>query len=240
MLRSVASKVAWVGRTASMVFGLALVLALVFGVAAMALAAVPGDPFKLGQVNRIDDALTTLIGSRSGAMMAIDNDSTATNARALDLRVEPGRMPMAVNSATKVTNLNADKLDGIDSNDLIKRGRPGSATPQNLNFYSYFMVTTSGVRDFPFGWAKLQTTGVAGQFKVCGNLPGSILTFKYVVYVNGTRSTGTVSANNGCSQVFDAGSGGDFRVSVARAEIFGVPSDSFTNTSYGLYGFSQL
>ena len=31
MLRNTASKVAWVGRTASMVFGLALVMALVFG-----------------------------------------------------------------------------------------------------------------------------------------------------------------------------------------------------------------
>ena len=37
MIRSAASKVAWVGRTASMVFGLALVLALVLGVASMAL-----------------------------------------------------------------------------------------------------------------------------------------------------------------------------------------------------------
>jgi hypothetical protein len=39
MLRSVAAKVAWVGRTAAMVFGLALVLALLFGLASMALAA---------------------------------------------------------------------------------------------------------------------------------------------------------------------------------------------------------
>jgi hypothetical protein len=31
MLKSMASKVAWVGRTASMVFGLALVLALILG-----------------------------------------------------------------------------------------------------------------------------------------------------------------------------------------------------------------
>jgi hypothetical protein len=118
MLRTAAAKIAWVGRTASMVFGLALVLALVLGVATMALAAVPGDPFKLGQVNRIDDALTTLIGSRSGAMMSIDNDSTATNARALDLRVEPNRAPMVVNSDRRVANLNADKLDDKDSTDF--------------------------------------------------------------------------------------------------------------------------
>jgi hypothetical protein len=38
-LRSMASKVAWVGRTASMVFGLALVLALIFGVTSVALSA---------------------------------------------------------------------------------------------------------------------------------------------------------------------------------------------------------
>jgi hypothetical protein len=118
MLRTVASKVAWVGRTASMVFGLALVLALVLGIATMALAAVPGDPFKLGQINRINDALTTLIGSRSGPMMAIDNDSSAANARALDLRVEPNRAPMAVNSDRVVKNLNADKLDGQEPSQI--------------------------------------------------------------------------------------------------------------------------
>ena len=38
MLKGVATKVAWVGRATSMVFGLALVLALLFGVASMALA----------------------------------------------------------------------------------------------------------------------------------------------------------------------------------------------------------
>lgn len=43
MLRSAASKVAWVGRTASMVFGLALVLALIFGVASMAAGATRGN-----------------------------------------------------------------------------------------------------------------------------------------------------------------------------------------------------
>jgi hypothetical protein len=116
MVRSMISKVMWVGRTASMVFGLALVLALVLGIATMALAAVPGDPFKLGQVNRIDDALTTLVGSRNGAMLAVDNDSTATGARALDLRVDEGNTPMRVNAtAGKATNLNADKLDGKES-----------------------------------------------------------------------------------------------------------------------------
>ncbi len=51
MIKTVASKVAWVGRTASMVFGLALVLALVFGVATMALGA-NGQTFILGKLNK--------------------------------------------------------------------------------------------------------------------------------------------------------------------------------------------
>ena len=81
---SVLSKVMWVGRATIFLVGLAVILAL--GVASMAFAAATGDPLRLGQVNRINDALTTLIGSNSGAMMAIDNDSTAAAARALDLR----------------------------------------------------------------------------------------------------------------------------------------------------------
>jgi hypothetical protein len=45
-------------------------------------------------------------------MLVVDNESDAATARALDLRVEAGREPMRVNSDRRVTNLNADKLDG--------------------------------------------------------------------------------------------------------------------------------
>jgi hypothetical protein len=100
--------------------GLAVVLALLFGGATMAFAAATGDPFRLGQVNRINDALTTLIGSNNGAMLAIDNDSTAAAARALDLRVEENRAPMRVNSDRVVTNLNADQVDGQEASDLAE------------------------------------------------------------------------------------------------------------------------
>ncbi len=122
MIRSVAGKVAWVGRTAAMVFGLALVLALVLGVATVALAAVPGDPFELGQTNTINNALTTLTGSNAGgSMLVVDNDSAASGARALDLRVEPGKQPLNVNAeAGKAGNLNADKLDGKGADGLVR------------------------------------------------------------------------------------------------------------------------
>ena len=59
MIRTVASKVAWVGRTASMVFGLALVLALLFGVASMAFAR-DGQSFLLGARN-VASSVSTLV-----------------------------------------------------------------------------------------------------------------------------------------------------------------------------------
>jgi hypothetical protein len=126
VLRSVASKVAWVGRTASMVFGLALVLALVLGVSSAALAALPGDPFKLGQINRVD-RLTTLASTLVGPVLRVDNDGSGS---ALDLRVgDPAAAPttkivapMKVDSQGRVTNLNSDELDGKSASEFLPAG----------------------------------------------------------------------------------------------------------------------
>src|ERR687893_2635993 len=93
MVRSALGKVAWVGRTASMVFGLALVLALVLGVASMAFGA-NGDFFKVGKAN-LASAVSTLTKSGAGP--------------ALSLKVGSGA-PLAVNSTTKIAKLNADRL----------------------------------------------------------------------------------------------------------------------------------
>jgi hypothetical protein len=114
MIRSTISKAMWVGRTTIAGIGLAIALALVLGVATMALAAVPGDPFKLGQVNTIN-AITQLVGDRNGPMLLVDNDSTGDGASALNLQVDWDNSPIKVsaNSGT-ATNLSADKLDGKD------------------------------------------------------------------------------------------------------------------------------
>jgi hypothetical protein len=103
MLGTAVKKVAWVGRTASMVFGLALVMALVLGVATMAMGAT-GSNFLLGQRN-VADAISTLVKQGPGP--------------ALSLVVEANQPPLKVNAAAgKATNLNADKLDGKDSTAL--------------------------------------------------------------------------------------------------------------------------
>jgi hypothetical protein len=121
MLRSATRKVMWVGRATVFMVGLAFVLALVLGVATTALAAIPGDPFRLGQTNGID-AMSTLVGNVAGTMLRVDNNSTERGATALDLRVEAGKAPMKVNSGARVALLNADKVDGKDATAFYAAG----------------------------------------------------------------------------------------------------------------------
>ena len=117
MAKTIISKVMWVGRATVFTVGLAVTVALMLGIATGALAAVPGDPFKLGQTNSIA-RLTALIGGVDGALLKVDNNSTGPNATALNLQVEPGKAPIKVNSDAQVANLNADRLDGRTADDF--------------------------------------------------------------------------------------------------------------------------
>lgn len=118
MMKTIAGKVMWIGRATVFTIGLAVTLALMFGVTTAALAAVPGDPLKLGQVNAIN-ALTTLVGTANHALLSIENNSPGSkgaSAPALSLNVEQGNPPLVVNlEAGTATGLSADELDGKDS-----------------------------------------------------------------------------------------------------------------------------
>jgi hypothetical protein len=98
MLRNAANKLMWVGRATVFMVGLAVILALVLGLATAAFGA-NGDLFKVGRDN-FASAVSVLDKSGAGP--------------ALRLRVDSGA-PMGVNSSAKVTNLNADKVDGHDA-----------------------------------------------------------------------------------------------------------------------------
>ncbi|HEX2739547.1 MAG TPA: hypothetical protein VHM69_03810 [Rubrobacter sp.] len=104
------------GRKTIFALGLAVILAVVLGVATTALAAVPGDPFRLGRINSID-RLSTLAGTTANAMLRVDNDGTGP---ALSLGAGANRPPIVVNAAAgTATNLDADQLDGQDSTDFL-------------------------------------------------------------------------------------------------------------------------
>jgi hypothetical protein len=48
--------------------------------------------------------------------------ATMALATAVELRVEPGKVPMDVDSGTKVANLNADEVDGEGANEIGVNG----------------------------------------------------------------------------------------------------------------------
>src|SRR5436190_8996058 len=76
--------------------------------------AATGDPFILGNSNSASSK-TSLSAPIADKALQLTNTSTGTGATALGLKVASGHAPFTVNSETKVTNLNADKLDGRDS-----------------------------------------------------------------------------------------------------------------------------
>jgi hypothetical protein len=116
--------------------------ALVF-VASSALAGSGvGGVFNLGQTNSVD-AKTTLTGASSGIQMQVTNTNAAgRNGLAVNSAsgyptgsftntgggsaggffVNAGVAPFSVNSNTKVANLNADRLDGLDSTAFLTAG----------------------------------------------------------------------------------------------------------------------
>jgi hypothetical protein len=125
------------------------VVGLLVVTAATAAAASPGDPWRLGVANTIN-AATSLSGAVANRLVGINNMSTEAGARALtlvsrassstlyaqnqgtgpalQLRVADGRPPLTVNAtAGKATNLDADRLDGLDSNQLQRPLTSGCA-----------------------------------------------------------------------------------------------------------------
>jgi hypothetical protein len=131
MLRSAANKVIWVGRATVFMVGLAVILALVLGVATTAFGA-NGDAWRLGQSN-VATAITRLggIAGVDGPMLRLTNNNADANDTALDLKVQSGEPPMTVNSDAMVANLDADKLDGRDSTSFAD-GTAGKATNADL------------------------------------------------------------------------------------------------------------
>lgn len=95
-------------------------IALVVGLASSGTAAAVSY-LVLGTTNHAATT-TTLKSGVNGAVLELTNTNATggTNARGLGITVPAGRAPMTVNSGVRVTNLNADKLDGISSTGFIR------------------------------------------------------------------------------------------------------------------------
>jgi hypothetical protein len=126
------------------IVALAIGLATIPTVALAATDAVPGDPFKLGQSQRIDKASTVLEGSNQlndgvlslrktgggiGPVLKVNNAEKGIGRRGIDITVPAGQPPIAINAdAGKASNLNADKLDGKSEEDFLPSRLYGVAT----------------------------------------------------------------------------------------------------------------
>jgi hypothetical protein len=143
MVRSVVSKVMWVGRATVFLVGHAVVLAVVLGLASAALAGTGvGAAFNLGKTNTVN-RLSQLVGSTDNPMLRLTNKSAGADATALTLQVQPGHAPMRVNSSTQVTGLNADRVDGQDAAQIGVNGVETASQASASNSDSYKIATAT-------------------------------------------------------------------------------------------------
>lgn len=100
---------------------------LIFGAATVVGGNGVGGVFNLGVTNSVNET-TTLSGAVDGSQLRIVNIDTGPSAMGLAIKVADGRPPIRVNdTAGKAPNLDADKLDGVDSTELQRRVSGGCA-----------------------------------------------------------------------------------------------------------------
>jgi len=90
---------------------------------------------------------------------------------AVSATVAPGAAPLSVNSSTKVANLNADLLDGVDRSDLVTRNV--STGTENGPLPVSFPVTTTGRPLLIFLAASGFRVGTPGTIEVDLTIDGA-------------------------------------------------------------------
>jgi hypothetical protein len=141
-------------------------LALFLALGGTGLATTQG--FILGTTNSVDSASKvtnvkpdSTQNTITSPLLTLENLTTGTGATAVALNVASGHAPFTTNSATKVTNLNADEVDGLHSSSFVTTSgfrRVGPLTGQapndsilatigNLTFKGHCYINTDPVND---------------------------------------------------------------------------------------------
>ena len=103
-------------------FETALIAAVVSAFVAAGAAVATTKTFVLGTTNTVDAVSTVTAGSGLNAkLLQLTNNSTGSSATALGLTTPGSRPPMVVSSGARVANLNADKLDSLDSTSFLPK-----------------------------------------------------------------------------------------------------------------------
>jgi hypothetical protein len=198
-----------------------------------------GGNFILGQANSATSA-TALTSNNPGRTLKLTQQSSASGATALGLNVPAGKPPFTVNSGTKVTNLNADKLDGIDSASFLQKGMA-----QSMNVTSaggVVDVTNTGTTNGVQGKSGAAgTSGVYGEHSGAGFGIAGRATSPLGVAVFGDASGGGLAgqfngevAINGPLSCGGCVSTGDLSASVKAPDadkLDGIDSSGFLGAS---------
>lgn len=77
---------------------------------------------KPNKASGVATALTRLVSNAAGPALTLETDSDSASATPLRLQAQTGEQaPVQVNSSTKVQNLNADQIDGMDSTEFAPK-----------------------------------------------------------------------------------------------------------------------
>jgi hypothetical protein len=163
--------------------------------------AATGGNFILGKSNSASST-TSLTAPVAGKGLQVTNTSTGAGATALGMNVASGHAPFTVNSGAKVANLNADKLDGLDSTAFLP-----SANVKSWVWTAGPCVTggDSGCQStFFFGGMNLVAVchqdGANGHLQLFNNSGSNEVSAAYIDSSNNAHQT-TATAG---SPIFDA------------------------------------
>jgi len=137
-----------------------------------------GDPMVLGTSNRA--GRSTWLASRGPSTLKLNN--TAGNV-ALDLRVQPGTAPLAVNSNRRVVGLNADRVDGLHAAELVRVGYGSTADAADTNGAAATATITAPRPGLLVMSGTIEASGIPSDGYFCR------------LKVDGTEVTGTVMAS---------------------------------------------
>jgi hypothetical protein len=134
-------------------FRTALIAAVVAAVVSAGAAVATTQAFTLGTTNRVNapsqvtnvQANGTTVSPVDGPLLTLANQSTSANATPLSLIASANHAPLKVNSAVKIANLNADKIDGLDST-VFAQGPARSRT-----VHAYIATGTTGYELAAYG-----------------------------------------------------------------------------------------
>jgi hypothetical protein len=160
-------------------------LALIVALGGGAGYSATGGNFILGRSNSASTQ-TALSASLNGRALQLTNTNTGGSAAALGLNVAAGHPPLTVNSAVRVANFNADKLDGLDSTQFPRKRvipfnlAPGAisvpiAPPANQPVYVMGVTTTATGNGYGVGQVTLLlNAGIMNWTGLESHTPSSI------------------------------------------------------------------